>query len=209
MQSTLDIEQLQLTHGQVLYVIDGMNFVPWLSRSSLDSVLKKFRLKKIPDFARTGQAGRAGADFHYSFFDLLDCVLAMKLVSEGLVFRHVIGLMTFDPERLRAFYRRAYLEAKDGYGSPLLITAADGRHMSVSGLYLDFAAQISKSGALSTPGPTLLDPWQAVDRFMAAYQGLHPTNLIRLSQLATEAVRIALEAPPTRRGRRGNSKSST
>jgi hypothetical protein len=37
---------------------------------------------------------------------------------------------------------------------------------------------------------------------MGFYAGLHPTGMIRLSQLATEAVRIAKEAPVIKRGRK-------
>ena len=197
-----ELDRLSISHGQILWVIDGMNFVPWLNRAALDSVLKKFRLNKVPDFDRVGQAGRAGADFAYGFSEIMDCVLAMKLVSEGLAFRHVVGLMKFDPEKLRQCYRRAYFEAESGAGAPLGVTSDDGRRVSISGLVLDFKAQISKSGALSTPGPILLDPWQALERYTASYVGLHPTGLVRLSQIATEAVRLALVAPPVKRGRK-------
>ena len=197
-----ELDRLSISHGQVLWVIDGMNFVPWLNRPALDSVLKKFRLNKVPDFDRLGQVGRAGADFAYGFSELMDCVLAMKLVSEGLAFRHVVGLMKFDPEKLRQFYRRAYFESENGAGAPLRVNSEDGRRVSISGLVLDFKAQISKSGALSTPGPILLDPWQALERYTAAYVNLHPMGLVRLSQLATEAVRLALAAPVVKRGRK-------
>ena len=197
-----ELDRLSIAHGQVLWVIDGMNFVPWLNRTALDSVLKKFRLNKVPDFDRLGQVGRSGADFAYSFSEIMDCVLAMKLVSEGLAFRHVLGLMKFDPEKLRQCYRRAYFEAESGVGAPLRVNSQDGRHISISGLVLDFKAQISKSGSLSTPGPILLDPWQALERYTGNYVNFHPTGLARLSQLATEAVRLAVVAPPVKRGRK-------
>jgi hypothetical protein len=197
-----ELNSLSLSHGQVLWVIDGMNFVSWLNRAALDSVLKKFRLNKVPDFERLGQAGRGGADFAYGFTEIMGCVVAMKLASEGLAFRHVVGLMKFDPEKLRECYRRAYLEAESGAGAPLRVTPGDGRAVSVSGLILDFRAQISKAGALSTPGPILLDPWQALERYTANYANFHPTGLVRLSQLATEAVRLALVAPTVKRGRK-------
>jgi hypothetical protein len=197
-----ELDRLSISHGQVLWVIDGMNFVPWLNRPALDSVLKKFRLNKVPDFDRLGQVGRAGADFAYGFSEVMDCVLAMKLVSEGLAFRHVVGLMKFDPEKLRQYYRRAYLEANSGAGEPLLLRSGDGREVSFSGLAIDFMAQISKFGALSTPGPILLTPWQALERYTAHYANFHPMGLVRLSQLATEAVRLALVAPVVKRGRK-------
>ena len=197
-----ELDRLSISHGQILWVIDSMNFVSWLTRPALDSVLKKFRLNKVPDFDRLGQAGRAGADFAYGFTEVMDCVVAMKLVSDGLAFRHVVGLMKFDPEKLRQCYRRAYFEAESGTGVPLRVSSDDGRHLSISGLVLDFKAQISRSGALSTPGPILLDPWQALERYTGNYVNFHPTGLARLSQLATEAVRLAVVAPPVKRGRK-------
>jgi len=48
----------------------------------------------------------------------------------------------------------------------------------------------------------LLDPWQALNRYMGFYAGLHPTGMVRLSQLATEAVRLAKDAPIIKRGRK-------
>ncbi|MEI6573065.1 MAG: hypothetical protein WCO61_05920 [Alphaproteobacteria bacterium] len=196
------ISELALSHGQVLWTIEAMHIVDWLNRPALDSVLKKFRREKVPDFSESGQKGRQGADFAYSFEHLMDCVVAMKFVAEGLPFRHVVGLMRFDPEKLRQHYRRAFLEAESAQGASLEVSAKDGRKITIGGLYLDFHAIISKNGVLSTPGPRLLDPWSALNRYMGFYAGLHPTGMVRLSQLATEAVRIAREAPVTKRGRK-------
>jgi len=200
--SKINLDDIAISHGQVLWVIDTMNIVTWLSRTSLDSVLKKFRLKKVPDFARIGQTGRAGADFLYGFNELMDCVLAMKLVSDGLAFRHVVGIMTFDHEALRQCYRRAYVEAESGEGALLEIVAADGRKISISGLYIDFLVNITKSGMLLTTGPRLIGPWRAMERYMGSYMNFHPTGVVRLSQLATEAVRLASSAPAVKRGRK-------
>jgi hypothetical protein len=179
-----------------------MHIVEWLDRSALDSVLKKFRRENVPDFSQSGQKGRKGADFFYKFEHLMDCVVSMKLAADGLAFRHVVSLMRSNPEKLWQHYRRAYLEAEAGQGANLEIKAGDGRKITIGGLYLDFHAIISKNGVLSTPGPMLLDTWSALGRYMGFYAGLHPTGMIRLSQLATEAVRIAKEAPVIKRGRK-------
>ena len=203
MRKSPELSTLFLSHGQVMFVIEGMHIVEWMDRPALDSVLKKFRRDQVPDFAADGQKGRAGGDFVYKYEHLMDCVVAMKLVADGLAFRHVVGLMRFAPEKLREHYRRAYLEADLGQGRPLEIATNDGRKVNIGGLYLDFHAIISKSGVLSTPGPRLLDPWEALNRYMNFYSGFHPTGMVRLSQLATEAVRLALDAPIVKRGRKG------
>jgi hypothetical protein len=202
MNKPSDISTLSLSHGQVLSTIEAMHIVEWLDRPALDSVLKKFRREKVPDFSQSGQKGRQGADFSYKFEHLMDCVVAMKLTADGLAFRHVVALMRFDPEKLWQQYRRAYLEAEAGQGADLEIKASEGRKITISGLYLDFNALISKNGVLLTPGPKLLDPWSALNRYMGLYSGLHPIGMIRLSQLATDAVQKAKAVPVIKRGRK-------
>ena len=199
---SFDLNSMSLTHGQVAYVIDGMHIVEWLDRPALDSILKKFRREGVPDFKKDGQIGRQGSDFEYKYEHLMDCVVAMKLVADGLAFRHVVALMKSDPEKLWQSYAKAYLEANAGQGADLGIKSSDGRKANIGGLYLDFHAIFSKYGVLSTPGPILLDPWQALNRYMSFYGGLHPTGMVRLSQLATEAVRLAKDAPVIKRGRK-------
>ena len=110
------ISSLSLTHGQVLSVIENMRIVEWLDRAALDSVLKKFRREKVPDFSTSGQQGRQGAEFAYRYEHLIDCVVAMK--------------------------------------------------------------------------------------YMGVYSMQHPAGMVRLSQLATEAVRLAGHAPVIKRGRK-------
>lgn len=111
--------------------------------------------------------------------------------------------MSFDRTKLHELYKIAYLQAESDRGKLLEVKSSDGRKISISGLYLDFYASISKVGVLSTPGPRLLDPWEALNRYMGFYQGWHVVGLIRLSQLATEAVRLAKAAPVVKRGRKG------
>jgi len=200
--NALNLTSITLSHGQVAYVIGGMHIVEWLDRPALDSVLKKFRREGVPDFKKGGQVGRQGADFGYKYEHMMDCVVAMKLVADGLAFRHVVALMKFKPEKLWEAYRRAFLEADTGQGADMEIAASDGRTVTIGGLYLDFHAIISTNGILSTTGPRLLDPWQALSRYMGFYAGLHPTGMVRLSQLATEAVRLAKSAPIIKRGRK-------
>ena len=100
------------------------------------------------------------------------------------------------------FYYRSFFEADTGLGKVFEIKAEDGRKISIGGLYLDFHAVISKIGVLSTTGPRLLDPWEALNRYMGVYTMQHPSGMVRLSQLATEAVRLAGHAPVIKRGRK-------
>jgi hypothetical protein len=199
------ISNLALSHGQVMYVIEAMHIAEWLDRPALDSVLKKFRRALVPFSA--DELDKPHWDEHrFLYVHLVECVVAMKMVADGLSFRHVVSLLTYDREKLRAQYLRAFGEATLGEGTEIEISTPDGRLMRVGGLYLDFMATINRDGVLSTTGPRLLSPWEALNRYMGVYLGLHPSMPIRLSQLVTEAVRIAQSAPVYKRGRKAGNK---
>ena len=197
------ISNLALSHGQVMYVIEAMHIAEWLDRPALDSVLKKFRRALVP--FSSDELDKPHWDEHrFLYVHLVECVVAMKMVSDGLSFRHVVSLLTFEREKLRSHYLRAFGEATVGEGKEIEISMPDGRAIRIGGLYLDFMATINKDGVLSTTGPRLLSPWEALNRYMGVYLGLHPSMPIRLSQLATEAVRIAQSAPVYKRGRKAS-----
>jgi len=195
------ISNLALSYGQVMYVIEAMHIAEWLDRPALDSVLKKFRRALVPFSAN--ELDKPHWDEHrFLYVHLVECVVAMKMVADGLSFRHVVSLLTFDREKLRGQYLKAFHEAMVGEGKEIEISIPDGRVMRVGGLYLDFMATINTDGVLSTTGPRLLSPWEALNRYMGVYLGLYPSMPIQLSQLATEAVRIAQGAPVYKRGRK-------
>ena len=201
MENEISSASLSLSHGQVMYVIEAMHIAEWLDRPALDSVLKKFRRSLVP--FSVNELDKPNWDEHrYAYVHLIECVVAMKMVADGLSFRHVVSLVTFDRDKLRRFYLKAFLEASVGEGKEIDVSALDGRVIRLGGLYLDFMATINKDGVLSTTGPLLLGPWEALNRYMGVYVGIHPSMPIRLSQLAAEAVRIAHSAPVYKRGRK-------
>jgi len=201
MPNSPNISTLSLTHGQVLQTIEAMHIAEWLDRPALDSILKKLRRDKVP-FSIEEMDKPQWEQLRYSYVHLIECVVAVKMMAEGISHRHIVGLLTFDRQKLRESYKMAFIEATTGLGSPVSLKNPDGREIRISGLYLDFMASINKLGVLSTSGPRLLDPWQALNRFMGSYTGFHPLPPIRLTDLATEAVRIAVHKPELKRGRK-------
>ena len=195
------IPSLSLSHGQVLQTIEGMHIAEWLDRSALDSVLKKLRRDFVPFTAEELEKPQ-WEQLRYSYVHLIECVVAIKMMADGVSHRHIVGLLTFDRAKLRNAYKTAFTDANQGLGSPVLLKHPDGSEIHISGLYLDFMAKINALGVLSTPGPRLLEPWQALNRYMGSYNGLHPMPIIRLSDLAREAVRIAGHMPELKRGRK-------
>ncbi len=194
----------ELTHGQVLQTIEAMHIAEWLDRPALDSVLKKLRRDHVP-FTAEELDKPQWQQVRYEFVHLIECVVAIKMMAEGIAHRHIVALLTFDRAKLREAYKKAYSDALAGLGAPVSLKHPDGSEIQISGLYLDFMATLNKDGVLTTPGPILLDPWRALNRYMASYSGLHPLPPIRLSDLATEAVRIARQMPEVKRGRKATS----
>jgi len=200
-----DISALSLSHGQVLQTIEAMHIADWLDRPALDSILKKLRRDHVP-FTAEELDKPQWVQLQYHFIHLIECVVAIKMRAEGISHRHIVGLLTFDRPKLRGAYKTAFYEANSGLGKPVAIKHPDGNEIHIGGLYLDFMATINKLGVLMSPGPRLLDPWQALNRYMGFYNGMHPLPPISLSNLATEAVRVAVHMPELKRGRKSASR---
>jgi hypothetical protein len=201
MSDQLNISTLSFSHGQVLQTIEAMHIAEWLDRQALDSILKKLRRDLVP-FTADELDKPHWEQLRYHYVHLIECVVAIKMMADGIAHRHIVGLITFDRPKLREAYKTAFYEASTGLGKPVLIKHPDGREIHISGLYLDFMASINKLGVLMSHGLRLLDPWQALNRYMGLYSELHPLPFIRLSDLATEAVRFAVHMPKLKRGRK-------
>mgnify|MGYP006281601111 CR=1 FL=1 len=198
-----NLSTISLSHGQVLQTIEGMHIAPWLDRNALDSILKKLRRDNVP-FTEEELNKPQWEQLRYGYVHLIECVVAIKMMADGIAHRHIVSLLTLDRDKLRKQYIQAFLDSQSGLGMPVKLKHPDDREVTISGLYLDFMAQINELGVLSSPGPVLLDPWQALSRYMGLNQNMHPMGFIRLSDLATEAVRIASMVPELKRGRKSS-----
>ena len=196
------LDQISLSHGQAIWVVEAMQVAGWMDTAGLNAVVKKLRRHFVP-FSEEELRKPRWEEVSYGFEHLLEVVVALKMTADGMAFRHIVSLLANHRKKLRLVYRRAFLEAEKGLGAPLEIRSADGRTMTVSGLYLDFAATTRVNGMLATLAPTALAPWEALQRYMGLYVSVHLFPLIRISQLATEAVRLAEAAPEVKRGRKG------
>jgi hypothetical protein len=203
MLTPTNLATICLSHGQVLQTIEGMHIARWLNRGALDSVLKKFRRDYVP-FSVEELDKPQWERLRYGYVHLIECVIAIKMMADGIAHRHIVSLLKMDRDRLRSQYVQAFNDAQSGLGRPLTLKHPDGREINIEGLYLDFVAQINELGVLSSPGPVLLDPWQALNRFMGFNRGMHTLPLIRLSDLAAEAVRVASMVPELKRGRKSS-----
>lgn len=196
---TKRLDRISLTHGQAIWVIEAMQIAGWLDTAGLNAVVKKLRRHWVP-FSEEELEKPQWEGVRYGFEHLLEVVVALRMTADGMAFRHIVSLLASHRKKLRPIYRRAFLEAEGGLGAPVEIRSADGRNMSISGVYLDFSAAARINGMLASLAPTALGPWDALQRYMGLYVGLHMFPLIRISQLATEAVRLAEAAPEVKRG---------
>jgi hypothetical protein len=177
-----------------------MNISGGLEMSALNAMVRKLRRHHVP-FSAEELDKDQWEEVQYSFEHIVEVCLALKLLAEGISFRHVVSLLTGHRPRLRKLFATALIDADSGRGSALEVSVKGRGSTNISGLYLDFHAT-HEAGVLAAGRPELLDPWDALQKYMGFYRGLHPVGLIRLSQLATEAVRLAQVAPAIRRGRR-------
>ena len=198
------LNRISLSHGQAMWVIEAMQIGAWLDAAGLNATLKKFRRHFVP-FSQEELQKPRWEEVRYRFEHLMEVVVALKICGDGIAFRHAVSLLTRDREKLHRIYRRAILDADSGLGASNKIPAPEGRvpeSIHISGLYLDFSAMARVNGILLSARPSVLDPWGALVRYMGFYQ-LQMFPVIRISQLATEAVRLAERAPEVRRGRKG------
>ena len=191
-----------LTHGQAVWILRHTGINSELGDTALNAMVKKLRLHGVP-FNVNELKGEHHDMVPYGFEHVVDLCVAASLISDGMAFRHAVSLLTRHRKTLRRFYHEALEEAETGRGTPIEVIAKVGTTMETtraSGLYLDFKAT-RHDGVLSSPGPELFSPWEALERSIGSYVGLHPSPLIRLSQLCERIYHLSASVPQIKRGR--------
>ncbi len=201
----LRIKTLKLSHGQALRVMTDTGIASGITDTALNSMVKKFRLNGLP-FEKKEEGANQWEETVYHYEHLVELALALKMLSDGMAFRHIVSLLTKYRSKLHRFYVDALLDADTGMGRPRTIVNPEPLkgelpEVHISGLYLEFTA-LARHGAMSASEPQLISPWKAVERYMASYDGLYPFPLIMLSQICQRVLKVAEGTPPVKRGRR-------
>ena len=201
----LRMKTLKLSHGQALRVMTDTGLAAGMTDSALNSMVKKFRLNGLP-FEKKEEGSNQWEETIYQYEHLVELALALKMLSDGMAFRHIVSLLTKYRSKLHRFYVEALLAADTGMGRPRTIVNPEPLkgelpEVHISGLYLEFTA-LARHGAMNASEPKLISPWKAVERFMASYDGLYPFPLIMLSQICQRVLKVAEGTPPVKRGRR-------
>jgi len=200
---------LRLNHGQVAQVMEDTRLAAGMVASARHAMIRKLRRSDVP-FGKGELVKESARDeVIYEFVHLAELGLALKLLSDGMRFGHVVELVGRHRSVLRPFYKKALLEAETGKGTPISLTMLDPigtnpktgepTYPRAAGLYLDFRAR-QQNGFLLLSEPKLLDPKAAILHLTGIQDGLYPLPLVPLSQICTRIEKVASATLPVRRG---------
>jgi hypothetical protein len=195
------IDRLTLSHGQARWVLSELGLHAGEDEPTFDAYLKSLRRDGVP-FAPDELGVGAGHNLPYRYPHLMELAVALALRTQGILSRHIVGLLSQYRLILRSHYRRAWLERDSGLGAPRKVVIDGNTERRFSGAYLDLAMSYTAYGVLQVTEPKLLDPVKALDYYMAHHRSLYPRPPLPISQFAEDIVRLAEIAPEIKRGRR-------
>jgi hypothetical protein len=196
------IDRLALSHGQARWVLTHLGLHAGEDEQTFDSYIKSLRRDGVP-FAPDELGVGAGHNLTYRYSHLMELAVALALRTQGVLSRHIVGLLAEYRSILRSHYRQAWLERDTGLGMPRkVVIDGSSSERRFAGVYLDLSLVYTSYGVLSVIEPRLLDPIKALDYYMAGHQSLYPRPPLPISQFAEDVVRLAEGAPEIKRGRR-------
>ena len=195
------IDRLALGHGQARWVLTHLGLHAGEDEQTFNSYIKSLRRDGVP-FATNELGVGAGHNLTYRYPHLMELAVALALRTQGVLSRHIVGLLAQYRSILRSHYRQAWLERDTGLGMPRKVVIDGGTERRFSGAYLDLSLTYTSYGVLSVIEPRLLDPIRALDYYMAGHQSLYPRPPLPISQFAEDVVRLAEGVPEIKRGRR-------
>ncbi len=198
--TAIEIDGIALGHGQVRYVLRHVLQLGEESDSALDATLKLLRRNGIP-FARHEMPGGPGINVVYRFEHIMELAVALFLHRQAILKKDTITLLAQLRDELTPLYRRAWLERDRGLGSRVSIKIGDAEPLRASGLWLDLGLRYSPGQVLTTAGPNLLGPTEAVRELITVNRQRYFRDPIRISDLAVAVVGLSKSPPEFRRGR--------
>lgn len=196
-----NIDLLALAHGQARWVLGHLGLHAGEDEARFDAYLKSLRRDGVP-FAKDELGVGAGYNLSYRFVHLMELGVALAFRTQGILSRHIVGLIASYRTALRPLYRQAWFERDSERGSPRLVTIEGvPEQRKISGMYLDLSLTYSATGMVRVIEPKLLGPAEAHEFFMAHHRQVYPRPPLPISQYAEDIVRLAGAAPEFKRGR--------
>jgi hypothetical protein len=193
-------EHINLSHGQVRWVLDYLGLHGGGDALTFDSYIKSLRRDGVP-FAQDELGAGPGHNVEYRYPHLMELAVALALRTQGILSRHIVGLLAFHRVLLRSHYRRAWLERDSGLGAPMKVAIDSTVGRQIRGTYLTFELSYNSLGALAMSKPQLIGPVDAFDHYMGLHRQVYPRPPLPISQIAEDIVRLAEGAPEVKRGR--------
>lgn len=193
------LDSIALSHGQTRWLLSDVLDLSEGSDSTFDSYLKFLRRNGVP-FAPNEAPYGPGFNVVYRYHHIMEVVLALTLRRQAILKSDVIGLLVSMRDELRPLLRQAWLERQSGRGSMVSVEIDGSKVPHGSGLWLDLRLSYNDIGVLSTKGPKLLGPKNAVKLFFTLNHQAYFRDPIKISDLAAKVVEAAPKAPEIRRG---------
>lgn len=194
------LDSIALSHGQARWLFAEGLHLSDTSDSSFDSYLKFLRRGGVP-FDKAETPGGPGTNVIYRYHHLMEVVLALALHRQAILKSDVVSFLVDMREELRPLFRRAWLERASGLGASVSVKVGNGKSFPASGVWLNLGLRYTPGGPLTTSGPMLLGPEEAIKFVCTLHRQQHFRDPIRISDFADDVVRFASEAPEVRRGR--------
>ena len=142
---------LKLSHGQVLRVIKDTRLAEHLSDTALDAIVNKFPHEGLR-FAPDEVGAYQWEEIVYRYEHIVELAVALKLLTDGMFFCHIVSLLPNYRSKLRKVYREALRESRSGRGADRTIVnpsraKVEHAEMNIGGLYLEFMA-INRNGVV-------------------------------------------------------------
>jgi hypothetical protein len=193
------LPDIELHHGEALWVLARLGFQARASKSTFYEYIKSLRRLGTPfERGKIGLARRGLAN--YSYYHLMELALVLTLRVYHVVPDAVLVKIARYRRRLYRQYRHAYADRCSGLGAPTMMHAAADGSLHVRGVFLDLQMTFSGGNLVNFGPPKLLSPFEAVTAFAECDLAARAFVPINLSLLSERLVSTALGAPLIRSG---------
>jgi hypothetical protein len=200
------LPQIQLRHGQVLWLLTELGYRGAVSSSAFFEYIKSLRKLGIPFGHKRFQTKdrRKLADYSYCHVMALALTLSLRVyhVVPDTVLRGIVHYRS----QLCRFYRRAYAERRSGAGRPTLLRVKGRKRLKgrkpieLRGLFLDLNIEFSGGHLVRFGPPKLLSSTETLARFSESSLSGRAFMPLSLSLLSERVTALALRAPDIRSG---------
>ena len=194
------IPRLALTHGQTIWLMGDIGLRQGVSLSTFNYYVKSLRRLGIPFEKGKGQTeGRRHVT--YDFEELMELTLALLLRVYGWLPDDVAAGLRDFREDLRPIYRLAYRDSLSRIHPSARLSAANGDHILVEGLFLDLNIRYAAGRMIDFGPPRTISPFEAMSAYARSQNPARAYLALNVTALAEMIIGGSRAVPSIRRGR--------